>query len=125
MMGTLIAQFGKGFEPVGGYGFNTAAGSANEAVLSTTETFISNMIALVTILAGVSFVLFFVLGAYGWITAGGDSGKIDSARNQMVNGVIGLVVVIMAYALIGLIGSILGLDLLHVADQLRLITPKP
>lgn len=122
MMSTLTAQFGKGFAPVGGYGFNTGS-NANNAVLSTTETFISNMLAAVTILAGVTFLLFFVLGAYGWITAGGDAGKVDSSRNQMVNGVIGLVVVIMAYGLIGLIGSILGLDLLRVADQIRLITP--
>jgi len=87
------------------------------------ELFISNIIGFLTVLGGIFFVVQFVLAAFNWITSGGDSSKIQKARDKMVQGALGLIVVIASYALIGLIGSIIGLDLLNVGKQIENLVP--
>ena len=62
---------------------------------------------------GALAVLFnFVMAAINWITAGGDEGKIKKAREQMSNGIIGMVLLASSYVLIGYVGKLFGLDLL-------------
>lgn len=88
-------------------------GSADsQTAVTNIEGFLSAMIGLLTVLGGLFFVVYFLLAALKWITAGGDSGKVSKARDQMIQGVLGLVVMIAAYSVIGLIGTILGLNLL-------------
>lgn len=98
-------------------------GSTTEAgALSNLELFISNIIGFITAIGGVFFVLYFVIGAFNWISSGGDKGKVEKARNRMINGAIGLVILVASYAIIGLLGSFIGLDLLNPAEQIRSIT---
>lgn len=121
----LIAQsqFGKGLtDPSNYFGANDSATGTN--ALSNLETLISNMIGLITVLGGLFFVFFFIQGGLSWVTAGGDSGKIDKARGQMTQGVVGLVVLVAAYAIIGLIGSVVGLNLLNPAASLAPLIPR-
>lgn len=99
------------------------AGPADQSVLNTLETFISNMIGVITVMAGILFIAYFIYGAMKWITGGGDAGKIQKARDQMVQGVIGLVIVIMAYSLIGIVGTVLGINLLRPAELLSGLIP--
>ncbi len=75
--------------------------------------FLSTLIGFLTTLAGLMFLIYFILAALSWITAGGEKGKIETARGQMTNAAIGLVVVIAAYAIIGIVGGVLGLDILN------------
>lgn len=127
MIMSLIAQstekanFGGGFQPP------TKAYSENslttDGVLSNLELFISNIIGFLTVLAGLFFIFYFILAAFNWVTAGGEQSKLQKARDQMINGVIGLILIVAAYGVIGLIGSVIGLDLLNPADQVRLILP--
>jgi hypothetical protein len=93
-----------------------------EGALSNLELFISNIIGFITAIGGVFFVLYFVIGAFEWISSGGDKGKVEKARNRMINGAIGLVILVASYAIIGLLGSFIGLDLLNPAEQIRSIT---
>ena len=95
----------------------------NTKVLTNLENFISAIIGVITVFATLYFVVNFLMGAVGWISAGGDSGKISSARDRMVHGVIGLIVVVAAYGLIGLIGTIVGIDILNPSKMLQEIVP--
>jgi len=97
-------------------GSNTQAGA-----LSNLELFISNIIGFITAIGGVFFVLYFVIGAFEWISSGGDKGKVEKARNRMMNGAIGLVILVASYAIIGLLGSFIGIDLLNPAEQIESI----
>jgi len=97
-------------------GSDTTAGA-----LSNLELFISNIIGFITVIGGVFFVIYFVLGAFEWITSGGDKGKAEKARQRITNGAIGLVILVASYAIIGLLGSFIGLDLLNPAEQIRSI----
>ena len=126
---TLLAQTTKTKKiPLGEFSPPTSAYSAGSAkgvdeATANLELFISNIIGFLTVLGGIFFVVQFVLAAFNWITSGGDSSKIQKARDKMVQGALRLIVVIASYALIGLIGSIIGLDLLNVGKQIENLVP--
>jgi hypothetical protein len=115
--------FGSGIQApgIGGLAGNNAAGTSSGDPLESLEVFISRIIGFLTTLAGIFFIVYFFLGALSWITAGGDTGKIQKARDQIVQGVIGLIVIVGAYAVVGIIGSVIGIDILNPAAQLRTI----
>lgn len=75
--------------------------------------FLSSMITTLTIVGSLAFVIFFSLGALTWITAGGDKTKIAQAQSQMTQGAIGLIAIVASYFLIGIVGNVLGLDILN------------
>lgn len=74
---------------------------------------LSNIIGLITILAGLFFVIYFLIAGFDWVQASGDAGKVDKAKNKMINGAIGLLVVIIGMGIVGIIGGVFGLDLLR------------
>lgn len=86
--------------------------------------FLSNLIGVLTILAGLFFIVYFVMGAFGWVTAAGDSGKVEKARNKMVQGFLGLVVIVISYSLIGIIGKVIGVDLINLETTIRTVLPN-
>ncbi|MEN8253605.1 MAG: pilin [Patescibacteria group bacterium] len=123
MLTTLLAQaanLGEGFSADTGYGAEDL--STSTAVCSSIEQIISNTIGFITALAGIIFIAYFIWGAIDWITSGGDSGKVGNARNKMTQGVIGLILVVASYGIIGLIGTVTGLDILNPCEQLEGIT---
>jgi hypothetical protein len=48
---------------------------------------------------GIIAVLIIIYGGYTWMTAGGDETKIEQAKKILTNAVIGLVIILSAYAL--------------------------
>jgi type IV secretion system pilin len=129
---TLIAakeadlDFGGGFEaPTEAWLQRSDIGNDTE-VVSTLEKFISNLIGVMTVLAALFFIVYFVTAAFKWATAGGDSGKISKAKDQMIQNTLGLILVIASYAIIGLLGSVIGFDLLNPGDViLNSLKPGP
>lgn len=118
---TLLAQFGSGFQsPSDAY---SQGSKTSEGALTNLETFLSTIIGVITVIGSIFFIVNFLLAALAWITAGGDSGKISSARDRMVQSVIGLIVVVAGYSIVGLIGSIVGLDILNPALVLNELIP--
>lgn len=112
-----------GIQPVSPRFAVTPGGSANDQALSNMEAFISQMIGVLTVVSSLFFVIYFVMGAFKWVTAGGEASKIQKARDQMIQGVTGLIIIVGAYGIIGLVGTILGIDILQPAKQLQLIIP--
>jgi hypothetical protein len=55
---------------------------------------------------GLAVLLYFVWGAVEWITAGGDSSKIEKARNKITQSVIGMIILVGSFAIIGVINAI-------------------
>ena len=46
---------------------------------------------------GILAVILFLYAGFLWMTAGGDSGKVDKAKSYMKNAVIGIVIILAAY----------------------------
>ncbi|MCA9368849.1 MAG: hypothetical protein H6773_04545 [Pseudomonadales bacterium] len=118
---TLLAQFGGGFNTENAP--FTEGIETEEGALTNVESFISNIIGVLTVFAAIFFIVYFLIAAITWVTSGGDAGKLQNARERMLHGVMGLVVVVAAYGVIGLIGAILGFDLLSPAEHLGNIIP--
>jgi len=60
---------------------------------------VGNFISIVLGLLGVVFLIFILFYGFQWMTAGGDSKKVQAAKDGIVNLVIGLVLVLSAYAI--------------------------
>jgi len=49
---------------------------------------------------------------------------VEKARNRMTQGVLGLIVMVMAYSIIGIISHIIGLDLINLGDTIKTLKPS-
>jgi len=56
--------------------------------------------------------IYLLWGAIGWITAGGDKGKIETARNKITTAVIGVVVLASVVAIFKVLQLVLGIEVL-------------
>jgi hypothetical protein len=92
-------------------------------VLSTLELWISDIIGIITILGTLFFIVYAFIAAFNWITAAGDKGKIEKAKDRLVWSTLGLILIVATYAIIGLIGGIIGLELLEPAKMIEEIIP--
>ena len=110
LLATSFNSYGQGFIEGPGYSPATAP-EANDAGNIFTD-FISNMVGLLTIVAGLAFLLYFMIGALNWVQAGGDKTKVEAAKNQLTAAAIGLIVVVASYAIAAIVGEVLGIDLL-------------
>lgn len=76
---------------------------------ATGTTFVRYVIliwqAIITV-GGLTVLLMFVWGAIEWISAGGDSGKIEKARNKMTQAVIGMIILTASFTIIGFISGL-------------------
>lgn len=116
-----LAQTSLGpIRPVGNNVINQGSNS-NTQVLKNLELFISQILGILTVVASLFFIVNMILASVSWITAGGDSGKISKARDAMVQNTIGLIIVVASYGLIGLIGSIVGIQVLRPAEVIQTI----
>lgn len=94
-------------------GYQPGTGTDATGSTSAIEKLISNVLVVLTVVAGIAFALYFLLGGLNWITAGGDKGKIDKAKGMMTNGAIGLIVIAVSYAITYIVGKVLGIDILN------------
>lgn len=109
---------------IGPFGFE------NETVSDVTTksqfgSIFSMVVTTFTVIGGLAFAIFFTLGGLKWLTAGGDKTKVQEAQNQMTQGVIGLVAIVAGLFITGLIGRVLGIDILNPFNTLSKAWPSP
>jgi len=85
---------------------------------------ITNIVAILTIFAGLAFFLWFLVGALTWITASNDPKQLDKAKNQMGTAIVGLTIVILSIPIIYIIGKIIGFDIINFETIIEAITPN-
>jgi hypothetical protein len=73
----------------------TAAGYQSTDI----ETLVGMVITTFLSLLGVIFLILIVYGGYLWFIARGDESKIEKARATITNSIIGLIIVLAAYAI--------------------------
>lgn len=90
-------------------------GGAKGATEKTGGTAFGSIIGgIVGMLFIAGFLLAFLtllMGALNWITAGGDKTKLESARNQITNAIVGVIIVGSAYAITSLLANFFGFKL--------------
>lgn len=60
---------------------------------------IGNIIKVLLMLLGTIFVILLLLGGFRWMTAQGDAKKVEEARDLIKNSVVGVVIILAAYAI--------------------------
>lgn len=83
----------------------------------------SKIIGILTVSAALWFVIQFILGAFRWITSGGDAKAVEGARMQIIHAIIGMVIVFGALILLSVLGTIMGTDLLNLETIIKGLTP--
>jgi hypothetical protein len=118
---TPLGQIGgnEGFGPWG----NLGSQNINKATDALTNM-ISRGIGIMTIIAGIWFIFQFIIGAYGYMASGGDQQKMSSATKKITSALIGLIIVVAAYAIMSLLGEILGFRFLNIAPLIERVGPK-
>lgn len=87
------------------------AGSGATALTQVTHT-VSAIIGFMTVGAGIWFMFEILFSGYEWISAGGDTKKLEAARQRITHGFMGLLIVVGAWALLAVTGQFLGTDIL-------------
>ncbi len=75
--------------------------------IGDTGSFISAIVRFITVIAGLYALWQFITGGLGFITSGGDKGKIQTATSQIMMAITGLVVIGMSFVLASIIGRLL------------------
>lgn len=65
------------------------------------------------IVGGLMVFLQLVWGALNWILSGSNPDRLKKAKDQMFNGIFGLVILVLSYAIIRLISTLTGLNILN------------
>lgn len=88
--------------PVGGMGQNP---------VSDLGSLISLVLRIFFIIVGFFVLIYLFIGAFEVITSGGDKEKLSKAQNKITNAIVGLILVIAAIAVFGVIAGegILGI----------------
>lgn len=110
----------RGIGPLGLEGVDNVSGAP-----ALFEKVLSNIIGVMSAAGIIWFVFQFIIGAFGWISAGGDSKAIEEARKRIMNAVIGLLIILTAMVLISVIGALLGVNILNIAGFIGNLTPQP
>lgn len=84
---------------VQGSGYNTSA---------SFPTIISKVITMVLELMGVIFLILAIYGGYSWMMAGGNEETVEKAKKTLINAIIGIVVVLAAYAIVRFVVAAIG-----------------
>lgn len=107
-----VTNLGDEFEGIGPLGLEGSTGPSSAGTIF--NKFISGAIGIITIVGAVWFIITLISGAVGIMTAGSDKNAVEAAKKRIVNGLIGLVVLIAGVFILDLVGNILGFpDLLN------------
>ena len=78
-----------------GISYVTATGLGTKDVRTTIASIINVMLGLLGVIA----VVIILIGGFKWMTAMGNTENVDSAKKLIFQGIIGLVIILSAYAI--------------------------
>ncbi|MEX2013007.1 MAG: hypothetical protein WD967_01235, partial [Candidatus Levyibacteriota bacterium] len=80
------------------------------ATLQCIPAVFSLVLTFVFGLAGIAAVFFVLFAGFKFLTSGGDPKQVQGARQTLTYAIIGLIVIILSYAILNLISQITGVD---------------
>lgn len=87
---------------------------------TTLGELIASALQIIFIAAALAVLIYLVIGAFKWITSGGDKDAIGKARGSIVNALIGLFLLALAFFITVLVGQIVGINILNLPTIPRL-----
>lgn len=105
--GLVLAQgaVGRGLERSG---VGSMFGNSDLTTSRTVSELIISVIHLMLIFAGMIAVVFVIIGGYYYVTAQGNEEQAEKGKNTLINAIIGIVVIIMAYVIIDVVTNLVA-----------------
>ena len=72
-------------------------------------TIIGALVGFMVTIAVLAALIYIILGAFQWITSGGDKAKVESARNHIIAAVVGLVIIALSFVILNIVTTLLGI----------------
>lgn len=88
-------------------GAKFGAGEGSLAKSQTVGNLIFQVVQILLLVAGSIAVIYLVVGGYQYIMARGNEEKTETARKTITSAIVGLVVIILAFAIITMVANIL------------------
>lgn len=111
---------GEGFGPIAEFICGLKGkGEATTEVGTKLNQVLGSVIGFLIIVAALWFFIQFIIAGFNWINAGGDKTRVEQAQKQITNAIIGITIVVAAWVIVGLIGQLLGLDILNPGSLLE------
>ncbi|MDO8513619.1 MAG: hypothetical protein Q7S37_03895 [bacterium] len=63
------------------------------------DTLVGNVIKTLLLIAGILATIFLIVAGIQYITAGGDATKATAARTAIVNAIIGIIIILIAFSI--------------------------
>lgn len=73
---------------------------------------ITNIFRFAAVIGGLVLIFQIIMGGYGYLMAGGDSKKVEAAWAKIWQAVLGLAIVVGAFAIAGVVGRLFGINIL-------------
>lgn len=102
---------GSGLGPFGNNALLQGPAGAITSLVQVTGA-ISSIIGIMTVAAAIWFIFQFLVGGISWITSGGEKSKLAEARDRITHAFIGLIIVIIGWAILALVGQFFGFNIL-------------
>jgi len=81
-------------------GLETAAETADLSTQENLPRLIGDVLEYVLGFVGVILLIVIIYGGVTWMTAGGDEDRVKKARNLIVNGIIGIIIIALSYTIL-------------------------
>lgn len=76
---------------------------------STVGKLIGTLIGAMFIFSFILAFIFLLTGGISWITSGGDKAQLETARDKIINALVGLIIVGAGWAVFRVVGGFLGI----------------
>ena len=96
---------GAGCQAAGNETTGPVCGAADEDPVSGSNGIINTVANIIAWAGGVIAIFMIIFSGFRFITAGGDSGKVASARNTIIYAAVGLLVIVIARVIVSLVIS--------------------
>lgn len=80
------------------------------ATIGCIPAIFSNIVSALLMFVGIFALGLFIMGGFKYMNSGGDAKKLEGARNNLIYGIIGLIVVFFSFFIINLISYITGVE---------------
>lgn len=106
-LATSFAQPALAFDPETGIqgGADSAQGAGQSSELFGDEGIFSTITNILLFLIGAISVIMLIIGGFRYVLSGGDQSAVTSAKNTILYAVIGIIVAILAYAIVNFVVS--------------------
>lgn len=74
--------------------------------------FLPRFVGLAFVIGAIVFFFIMIIGAIQWTSSGGDKTALEGARGKITNAIVGIVILFSLFALLKIIESFFGIDIL-------------